>query len=504
MALISGEFLAFCLLLTIVYYLVPGRFQNALLLAANVIFLLPLRSFPIALGFLTASIVSVYAAARFIGLHRGSSSAKCIYILTVLLNLGFLFAFKYLPCSQNVLSALHIPVSVPDLSAVAPLGISFYTLQLLGYLISVNDGGLEPERSFLRFAVFGSFFPQITSGPISRYEALAPQFSSRRSFSYENLTRGSQRILWGFFKKLVISERAAVPVNTIFGNYGLYNGFYIPVAAILFAFQLYCDFSGCMNIVIGMAEVLGITLPDNFTSPFFSRSMTEFWRRWHITLGTWCKDYVFYPIQKSELFYRIREKSIRHFGRKKGKKVPMYLAMFLMWFVVGFWHGGFLKYIIGSGILHFCYIFLEQEGAPLWNRLNRLLHIQTESAGHIAFQRVRTFLLVCSGFIFFRADSFATALHMYRAIGTWNLSVFSMTGFTTLGLDLYDILVLILSLLLMFYVESLQQKGSVRSMAAQQSLPLRWLLYLGLFFIVIIFGEYGSGFQAESFIYANF
>ena len=270
MALISGEFLAFCLLLTIVYYLVPGRFQNALLLAANVIFLLPLGSFPIALGFLTASIVSVYAAARFIGSHRGSSSAKCIYILTVLLNLGFLFAFKYLPCSQNVLSALHIPVSVPDLSAVAPLGISFYTLQLLGYLISVNDGGLEPERSFLRFAVFGSFFPQITSGPISRYEALAPQFSSRRSFSYENLTRGSQRILWGFFKKLVITERAAVPVNTIFGNYGLYNGFYIPVAAILFAFQLYCDFSGCMDIVIGMAEVLGITLPDNFTSPFFS------------------------------------------------------------------------------------------------------------------------------------------------------------------------------------------------------------------------------------------
>ena len=182
----------------------------------------------------------------------------------------------------------------------------------------------------------------------------------------------------------------------------------------------------------------------------------------------------------------------------------MYLAMFLMWFVVGFWHGGFLKYIIGSGLLHFCYIFLEQEGAPLWNRINRLLHIHTESAGHIAFQRVRTFLLVCSGFIFFRADSFATALHMYRAIGTWNLSVFSMTGFTTLGLDLYDILVLILSLLLMFYVESLQQKGSVRSMAAQQSLPLRWLLYLELFFIVLILGEYGSGFQAESFIYANF
>ena len=504
MALISGEFLAFCLFLTIIYYAVPGRLQNALLFAANILFLLPLQNFPIAVLFLELSIVSIYAAARFIEAHRGSRPARIVFAAAIFLNLGFLFAFKYLPFAQNFSSILHLPVHFPDLSAVAPLGISFYTLQLLGYLISVNDGGLAAEHSLIRFAVFGSFFPQITSGPISRYEDLAPQIASKRTLSYANITRGAQRVLWGFFKKLVISERAAVPVNTIFGNYGLYSGFYIPFAAVMFAVQLYCDFSGCMDITIGISEILGIHLPENFTSPFFSRSMTEFWRRWHITLGTWCKDYVFYPIQKSDLFYRLREKSIRRFGRKKGKKVPMYLAMFLMWFVVGFWHGGFLKYIIGSGLLHFAYIFLEQEGAPLWNRVNQLLHIHTESAGHIAFQRIRTFLLVCSGFIFFRADSFATAIHMYTAIGTWNLSVFSMTGLTTLGLDLYDILVLVLSVLLLNYVETLQQKGSVRSMIAAQSLPVRWLLFLGLFFLVLILGEYGSGFQAESFIYANF
>lgn len=504
MALISGEFLAFCLFLTIVYYAVPGRLQNALLLAANILFLLPLQNFPVAILFLGLSVVSVYAAARFIEPRRGSRAAGIVFTITILLNLGFLFAFKYLPFAQNLSSALHLPVRFPDLSAVAPLGISFYTLQLLGYLISVNDGGIEAERSLIRFAVFGSFFPQITSGPISRYEDLAPQIAARRTLSYENITRGSQRMLWGFFKKLVISERAAIPVNTIFGNYGLYNGFYIPFAAAMFALQLYCDFSGCMDIALGISEILGIRLPENFTSPFFSRSMTEFWRRWHITLGTWCKDYVFYPIQKSELFYRLREKSIRRFGRRRGKKIPMYLAMFLMWFVVGFWHGGFLKYIIGSGLLHFTYILLEQEGAPLWNRINQLLHIHTGSAGHIAFQRIRTFLLVCSGFIFFRADSFATAIHMYTAISTWNLSVFSMTGLTTLGLDLYDILVLVLSTLLLCYVETLQQRGSVRSMIAEQSLPVRWLLFLALFFAVLILGEYGSGFQAESFIYANF
>ena len=504
MALISGEFLTFCLFLTIVYYAVPGKFQNALLLAANVLFLLPLQNFFVAILFLGLTVVSVYAAARFIESRRGSRSASIVFAATILLNLGFLFAFKYLPFAQNLSSVLHLTVLFPDLSAAAPLGISFYTLQLLGYLINVNDGGLAAEHSLLRFAVFGSFFPQITSGPISRYENLAPQIASRRNLSYANITRGAQRMLWGFFKKLVISERAAIPVNTIFGNYGLYNGFYIPFSAVMFAVQLYCDFSGCMDIAIGVSEILGIRLPENFISPFFSRSMTEFWRRWHITLGTWCKDYVFYPIQKSDLFYRLREKSIHRYGRKNGKKIPMYLAMFLMWFVVGFWHGGFLKYIIGSGLLHFTYIFLEQEGTSLWNRVNRLLHIHTESAGHIAFQRIRTFLLVCSGFIFFRADSFATAIHMYAAIGTWNLSVFSMTGLTTLGLDLYDILVLILSILLLGYVETLQQRGSVRSMIAEQSLLVRWFLFLGLFFCVLILGEYGSGFHAESFIYANF
>lgn len=504
MALISGEFLAFCLLFTILYYLVPGKLQNVLLLAANVIFLLPLSHFPIAVCFLGLSIVSTYAAGLLLERFHGTGRAKAILILTVLLNLGFLFAFKYLPFAQNILSAFRIPAILPDLSALAPLGISFYTLQLLGYLIGVSDGGLDAEHSFVRFAVFGSFFPQITSGPISRYEELAPQLSAPRAFSYEAVTFGAQRMLWGFFKKMVISERAAVPVNAIFANYGLYNGFYIPFAAAMFAIQLYCDFSGCMDIAIGMAEVLGIRLPDNFVSPFFSRSLTEFWRRWHITLGTWCKDYVFYPIQKSDLFCRLREKSIRRLGRKKGKKPPMYLAMFLMWFVVGFWHGGGLKFIIGSGLLHFFYIFMEQEGAPLWNRINRFFHIHTESAGHIAFQRIRTFLLVCSGFIFFRAGSFADAIHMYGAIGTWNPAIFSMTGLTTLGLDLYDIIVLILSVLLLFYVETKQQKGSVRAMIAEQSLPVRWLLYLGLLFLVLILGEYGPGFQAESFIYANF
>ena len=504
MTLISLQFLGFCLLLTFIYYLLPAKLQNLCLLAANVIFLLPSTYAGTAIISLGISILSTYAAARVIEQRRGSLLHHAAFHGCVILNLLMLFLYKYLPGVKLFLQALRLPDGLPDLSALAPLGISFYTLQLLGYLITVNDGGLSAEHNFIRFAVFGSFFPQLTSGPISRYEDIAPQLSKKRSLSYANITRGAQRMLWGFFKKIVISERAAVPVNTVFASYGVYNGFYIPFAACLFALQLYCDFSGCMDIVIGLSEMLGIKLPENFTSPFFSTSMTEFWRRWHITLGGWCKDFVFYPLQKSAPFCRLREWAMKKFGRKKGKKIPMYAAMFLMWFVVGYWHGGYLRYIIGSGLLHFCYIVLEQEGAPLWNRLNSLLHFRPGSAGHVAFQRIRTFLLACSGFIFFRSASFADAIHMYGAITTWNPSVFSLPGLEGLGLDLPDILVLILSVLLLAFVEHLQQNRSVRDQLAEQSLVIRYALLLALFFIVIIFGEYGAGFQAESFIYANF
>ena len=510
MSLVSLTFIGFCLVLTVIYYVVPGRLQNVCLLAADILFLLPLTNAPIAIGFLFTSLLTVYAAGRILE-HlpsgtdgKASAGRRAVLILTILLNLGFLFAFKYLPSAQNLLSALQIPAVLPDLTSLAPLGISFYTLQLIGYLMGVYDGGAAAEHNFIRFAVFGSYFPQLTSGPISRYENLGAALGSRRSWNYEQVTFGFQRMLWGFFKKIVISERAAVPANTVFNNYGVYNGLYIPVGAAMFAVQLYCDFSGCMDIVIGMSEVLGLPLADNFNAPFFSRSLSEFWRRWHITLGTWCKDYIFYPVQKSRLFIRMRGICVKHFGRKRGKKIPMYLAMAIMWFAVGFWHGGAAKYIIGSGLLHFCYILIEQEGAPLWSRINTILHVNTESGGHIAFQRIRTFLLVCTGFIFFRSETLTDALGMFRCLTEWNPSVLSMGGILSLGLDIYDLFVLILSLILLAYVESLHQRGSVRKMAADSPLIIRWALYIGLFLVVIVLGQYGSGFDMESFIYANF
>ena len=507
MALISGEFLAFCLLLTIVYYLVPGRFQNALLLAANVIFLLPLGSFPIALGFLTASIVSIYAAARFIGLHRGSSSAKCIYILTVLLNLGFLFAFKYLPCSQNVLSALHIPVSVPDLSAVAPLGISFYTLQLLGYLISVNDGGLEPERSFLRFAVFGSFFPQITSGPISRYEALAPQFSSRRSFSYENLTRGSQRILWGFFKKLVIADRAVGMIHTVAGAYNDYAGTYVLLAAIVYALQLYADFSGGIDISRGVAQMFGITMGENFRRPYFSRTLTEYWHRWHISLGDWLRNYLFYPLSISKAFLNWGRHARQHLGSHIGKVLPTAVASLITFLIIGIWHGASWKYV-AFGFWNGMVILVSTLLQPVSDKVVAALHIERKSAWYQVFSMLRTFVVVLIGYYFDIADGFRAAMGMMlKSVTDLHLSQLRPGAvLEALPLTRYDWAVLLFGTVVIFTASVIQERSqrTIREILDEKCLALRWAVLLAGIFAVVLMGVYGPGVQASEFVYMQF
>ena len=509
MALISIQFILFCAFLIVVYYLVPGKLQNLCLLAANLVFLSFYHAARLTVLFLGLSILTTWAAALVIGrlntLQPGRTGRKrAVFVLTVLLNLAFLFVFKFANSAIFALNGLGIVDHAP-VSFAAPLGISFYTLQLLSYLIDVYNGGQQPQRNLLKYALFGSYFPLLTSGPIVRYSELGPQFDHRRTFQYRNVTFGAQRMMWGFFKKLVISERAAVMVNTVFGDYPVYAGSYILGAVLLFAIQLYTDFSGCMDIVIGLSEALGLTVPENFLTPFYSTSETEFWRRWHINLGTWFTDYVFYPLQKTALFGAIRDWSKKKLGKKRGRKVPMYLAMAVLWFSVGFWHGGLWKYIVGSGVIHFVYIFLGQELAPAGSRINRILHIREDSLSHQLFRRVRTLLMVCSGFLFFRAASFHTALKMLRALlFVSDPTFFTVQGLLSLGLDGYDLTVLILAVLLLIYVEHVQQTGSVRDRIAGQHIAVRWLVYIGLFFLVVIFGMYGAEYNAASFIYANF
>ena len=268
---------------------------------------------------LAVATVSTWYAAIKIEIAESEGRKKFWFWGALLLNLGILVLLKYLNFLVYTGRALgqmaHVEVPLKEISIVAPLGLSFYTLQVLGYLIDVSRGTCGAQKNLVKYAAFSCFFPQLVTGPINRYGAMSESLYAEKKFDYNRVTFGLQRIAWGFFKKLVISERMAVLVNTIYGDWHTYSGLYIVFGTVCFAFQLYTDFSGAMDVAMGVSEALGVRLEENFETPFFSRSLSEFWRRWHISLGGWMKDYVFYPLLKSDLFIRIGDMA-------KGKRFP--------------------------------------------------------------------------------------------------------------------------------------------------------------------------------------
>lgn len=433
-----------------------------------------------------------------------------ILFVTILVNIGILFALKYVNFLINTVNgAAHLFGASENLcsgvSFPVPLGISFYTFTLLGYVIDVYYGLAEHQKNGFKLALYGLFFPNLVSGPILKYREHAEQFFAPHAFVYRQVTRGLQRMVWGFFKKLVIAERLGILVNTVYGSYETYSGAYIWVATAAYAFQLYTDFSGCMDIVLGMSESLGILLPENFQTPFFSKSVAEYWRRWHITLGVWMKDYVFYPLLRSKLFTDINRKLKEKCGKKRGKQLATFAAMFVLWLTVGIWHGGDWKFVIGSGLLHWCYIVLEELLAPGFARLLARLHLPAEGRFVTGFRILRTFFLVCIGDLFFRASSVGDAFSMLAgAVRHFDLGILWDGSLLTLGLDGIEMAIAALSLLCLWTISLLQRKGSVRDSIAKKTLPFRWILWYVLLFAVILFGCYGPGYSATEFIYQGF
>lgn len=507
MTLISFSFFCLFAFSLLLYYGIPKRLQNGFLILVSLVFCY-FADGPRTILFLGFSTLTTYAGARRLEQRETPRQRTVLFLAVLLANIGILVSMKYLNFFVWVANAgsrlFATGHSFDTFQILAPLGISFYTLQVIGYLADVYMGKIPAEKSILKYAAFAMFFPQLTSGPINRYADMEPEFSRERPFSYSNITFGVQRMLWGLFKKLVISERAAILVNTIFNDFYTYSGFYIVFASMCFAVQLYTDFSGYMDIALGTAQAYGIRLAENFDRPFFARSISEYWRRWHITLGTWFKDYVFYPMLKSEPFIRLGKWGRKKFGRKRGKKLPTRLALVILWFSVGFWHGGLWKYIFGSGLLHCFYIISGELLEDVFGRIKKVFHIRTECFSYHLFQSVRTFLLVCYGFVFFRAGSFLDGVRMTREMLHLNINAFTPASYLGLGLDAPDLLVLVVGILILLLVSILQERGSVRNMLAEQNLAFRWGVYYLLFFAVVIFGLYGPGYIANQFIYQNF
>ncbi|MGN0366670.1 MAG: MBOAT family O-acyltransferase [Suilimivivens sp.] len=511
MSIISFSFLFFVCFVFISYYIVPEKCRWVVLLLANVIFFIAGCNIKLFLCMLLPVFLTYYVARLIEKCDEllSEKKIKIIVCVTILFDVIVLIIYKELNffiTNYNLLSRLlgsfH---AVEAINFMAPLGISYFTLMLVGYLLDVYWKKVEAQRNFAKFITFIIFFPVMVSGPILRYGEMKEQLYLGRKFHYESFCFGIQRVLWGLFKKMVVADRLGIIVATIYDSGEEYVGFYIIVGVIAYTLQVYMDFSGYIDIVIGVTELFNIKLPENFNTPFCATNLSEIWRRWHMTLGFWAKDYILYPILKSDFMQNLGEKTRRKFGRKWGKRVPTWMGMLVVWFTVGFWHGGAWKYVFGSGISFFLMIAGGQLLEPSFDKIKKYLKINTECASWRLLQRIRTFGLFSASISLGRAVSLGSGFAMLkRAFVRCNPWIFFDGSLYNLGLDTKDICVMIIGLLTVLVVSVYRQKESVRVQLQKQNMVCRWFVFISLFWVVLIFGQYGPSYDASTFIYGQF
>ena len=425
-------------------------------------------------------------------------SRERVWLYAVLvLNFALLAVLKY---TDDVLSL----AGRSALGLLLPLGISFYTFQSMGYLIDVYNGKYAAERSLPRFALFVSFFPQLIQGPIGRYDQLGPQLREPHDFDYDSMVRGLMLMLWGLFKKLVIADRAMGLVDTVFSApAGEYGGAASVVAVLFYAVQQYCDFSGGIDLVTGIAQLFGIRLAPNFKRPYFSVSLADFWRRWHISLGAWMRDYVFYPFALTRPVTRLSKAAKSRFGAGFARALPAALGNILVFLLVGLWHGATSNYILW-GLYNGVILAFSALIEPVYKRMNARLPRLTASKGFHIFRVLRTFVIVNIGWFFDRCARGSDALRMMGAVLTdWRGA--QLAHLSSLGVSAVDLRVLSLAVLLLFFVSLAQERGvQVREKVYALWLPLRWLVLIGGVMVVLLCGVWGSGFNEAAFIYYQF
>ena len=406
------------------------------------------------------------------------------------------------------LNSLFFPSSSPlkPLPVAAALGMGYYTAQVIGYILDVCWENTAAQKNPIRLFLFVCFFPQLTVGPISRYNDLKVLYEKHR-FSYMNICMGSQRILWGFFKKLVVCERVSLLVSSIWADTAAYNGIWPWIAVLLYPMQIYTDFSGCMDIILGAAELFDIHLAENFRNPFFARTTQEFWQRWHITLGGWARDYVFYPFMKSRRMVNFGRKCKKELGKHWGKFIPWTVSMMVLWFVMGFWHGS-IQHIFGVSLWFFSIQFVSELFKPVTRKLTTGLEMKTESFSWHLFQSVRTYLIYALGIVFFSTDNLQDAFLHYRILwkSAGELNPWTLFDNTIEGLvSRLDLHLIVIGFLFILIVAVLREKFTyARYWVREQSVGFRWLIWIVLFFLVLIFGYYGPSYSASEFIYQGF
>ena len=484
MGFASFRFLMYAGALLVLYYTVPRRGQWILLLAASYGFYL--HSGPENLCFILLTTVSTYGTARLLDSLHVSCDKKTVrqkgkkwVLLCLGLNFGLLAVCKIRVSVENVL---------------LPMGISFYIFQSAGYVLDVYRGSLRAEKNLCRLALFVAYFPQLVQGPISKFEKLGPQLFGEHPYNGKQVSFGLQRMLWGYFKKLVIADRIAVAVLTLRGPE--YTGLSFFVLTCFYAIQIYGDFTGGIDIALGLSEALGISLPENFAHPFFSKNIAQYWRRWHITLGQWMKEYVFYPLSVSGSMRKF-SKWARRRCHRFGRRLPVYAVTLATWFCTGIWHGVTPNFLLW-GMLNCAVIVASEELSPLYKKFHNRFPWK-EKTWYGGFEMLRMFLLMNLIRI---VDLFPNVADYFGRLGTMFTSF--QVPFLELGLTGLDYGILLGGVALMLAVSLLQLKrGSLRTLLWERK-SLRYMLTAGLFLAVLLMGCYGIGYDAGSFIYNQF
>lgn len=489
----SIDFLIFFPIVALIYFIVPKKVRYIWLLLASCYFYMCWNAKYILL--LLVSIVTTWLAGRLIAAAKQNWHKKLSIIGCIVVNLGILFWFKYfdffLETINGILGVFHLRLVDKPFDILLPVGISFYTFQALGYIIDVYRGRVEPEKNILRYALFVSFFPQLVAGPIERSENLLRQVRETHThkFSYENMTNGLILMIWGLFVKMVIADRVAILVNEVFDHFYMHGTVALLAGSIGFALQIYCDFMGYSTIAIGAAKVMGFTLMENFETPYFAGSVSEFWRRWHISLSTWFRDYVYIPL-----------------GGNRCSKGRKYFNLLVTFGVSGLWHGASWSFVVW-GLLHGVFQIVGDFTRPIKQKVYEMWHVKTESFSFKFGQVVTTFLLVDLAWIFFRAETIGQALEYCKRIFTkWDPWSFFNGEIYTLGLDRQEFNILVVSVVVLLLVDLLRyvKKQTITVFLQEQCIWFRWSVMLLLIGAIIVFGIYGIEFDSSQFIYFQF
>ena len=470
----SFEFFSFFIIVFSVNLITPFRFRWLILLVASYYFYACWNPTYLILIFL--STVVDYIAASRIYLSNSKKIRTVFLILSLSVNLGLLFTFKYFnffsESLQGLVDVLSLSYQLPSLDVVLPIGISFYTFQTLSYTIDVYQRHQTPEPNFWRFALYVSYFPQLVAGPIERSHRLLPQLRKPKPLDMDRFHEGLQLILWGLFKKVVVADTLAVYVNAVYDNHFYHGGLSLLVATYLFAFQIYCDFSGYSDIAIGTAKIFGVDLMKNFKTPYFSRSITEFWKRWHISLSSWFRDYLYIPL-----------------GGNRVSAQRVYINILIVFLVSGLWHGANWKFVVW-GWLHGLLLSMSVATLSLRLRIKALLGISEDNRLLHFIQILITFHFVVLFWVFFRAENLQAAFDIILKILSFSGKFFFDPG----------LLPCFLSLVILLVVDMTQVKVGLWSKLQEYSILRRWSFNFFLIFYIILFGIDGE----NQFIYFQF